>query len=146
MLSTILLCGSHPLLEAQNLSRTLLLDGEQDRYLVPRHESRLESKWRTVNPFEEPKLVPDLVKAFRNGLERCTQRPEPRGPRPGRLRYPHRPCILPLFLKSSQSACSRERKKQSGDRRMAARILLSWPNKRPSSKRRWTTLNAWCEL
>jgi hypothetical protein len=79
MLSTILLCGSHSLLEAQleaqNLSRTLLVDGEQDRYLVPRHESRLESKWRTVNLLEEPNLVPDLVKAFRNGLERCTQQP-----------------------------------------------------------------------
>jgi hypothetical protein len=45
----------------------------EDRYLVPAHDIRLESKWRVVNLLEEPNLVPDLIKAYRNGLERCTQ-------------------------------------------------------------------------
>jgi hypothetical protein len=44
-----------------------------------------------------------------------------------------------LFLSNSQSACSRDKAKQSGDRRISTRILRSWPTKTPFSKRRWTT-------
>lgn len=47
----------------------------EGRYLVPKHDVCLESKWRTVNLTEERDLVPDFVKAYRKALERCKEQP-----------------------------------------------------------------------
>src|SRR5919112_2510995 len=72
-------------------------------------------------------------------LERRTQRLESRRPQLGGSQFPDNPFMQPLSLNSSQSACSREKAKQSGDRKMPTRTLWSWPTKTPFSKGRWTT-------
>ncbi len=46
-----------------------------DRYLVSAYDISRESKWRTIKPLEESNLVPDFVKVYREGLERCKGRP-----------------------------------------------------------------------
>jgi hypothetical protein len=47
----------------------------EDRCVVPAYDISLASKWRTTKPLEEQNLVPDFVKAYRKGLERCKERP-----------------------------------------------------------------------
>jgi hypothetical protein len=46
-----------------------------DRYLVPVFDIGLESKWGTIKPLKESNLVPDFVKVYRKGLERCKKQP-----------------------------------------------------------------------
>jgi hypothetical protein len=45
------------------------------RYLVPAYDVDLKTKWRLIKPLEEDNLVPDFIKAHRQGTERGQHRP-----------------------------------------------------------------------
>jgi len=86
------------------------------------------------------KLRPRLRGWSRRGGQENYKGRRPVGSRLGGPRCPHSSFIRPLFLNSSQTACSREKATNCViGACQSVRILRSWPTKTPFSKRRWIT-------